>query len=95
MPLFSALVHSSEEFKVIDRSHPCWQRGYRPREAFQLISCGKSKGYQLIAAGRLDARKLDGMTIITGESIARLLESLSTEPVSQKVSAPALASDRA
>ena len=50
--------------------------GYRPKRACEIIPCGKTKLYELIAAGRLDARKLGSGTIITRASIVRLHEEL-------------------
>ena len=40
-------------------------------EACEVIPCGRSKLYELIALGALDARKLGKKVIITADSIAR------------------------
>ena len=50
--------------------------GYSVAEACDAIPCGRTKLYQLIADGRLEARKLDGKTIITRASVVRLHEEL-------------------
>ncbi|WP_298020763.1 excisionase [uncultured Parasphingopyxis sp.] len=35
---------------------------------------GKSKTYELIGAGRLETRKVDGVTLITARSVRALLD---------------------
>jgi len=50
--------------------------GFNIRSACDALGCGRTKIYQLIGDGRLDAKKLDGITIVTAESMARLVESL-------------------
>ena len=50
--------------------------GYSIRSACDAIPCGRTKIYQLIADGRLEAKKLDGKTIITRGSMVRLAEEL-------------------
>jgi excisionase family DNA binding protein len=50
--------------------------GYSVAEACSAIPCGRTFLYELIADGRLDARKLGSKTIIPGDSVARLIESL-------------------
>ncbi len=42
-------------------------------EVCQQITCGKTKVYELIAANKLDARKIGRRTIVTGESLERLI----------------------
>jgi hypothetical protein len=46
------------------------------RETCALIKCQTTKLHALINEGVLDARKLGGKTLITGESIARLIAGL-------------------
>jgi hypothetical protein len=46
----------------------------RLKEAFALIGCGHSKGYELIAAGRLKVVRIDRMTLVRVDSIRALLE---------------------
>ena len=43
--------------------------GVPPKEAFRIISCGITKGYQLIANGELDVYKIGRATRITLDSI--------------------------
>ena len=45
-------------------------------EAGEIIGCGRSKIYELSGLGLLDARKLDGKTVITLESIERYAAAL-------------------
>ena len=49
---------------------------YSPREAEHLLSISHATLYRLIAASRLDARKIDGKTVITASSIRAFLASL-------------------
>jgi len=49
---------------------------YSPREAEAILGVSHATLYRLIAAGRLDARKLDNKTCITAESIAGLIAGL-------------------
>lgn len=44
--------------------------------ACAISGCGRTKLYQLIAQGLLDARKLGRRTLITDESLRRFLASL-------------------
>ena len=46
------------------------------KEAAEVIPAGRTKIYQLIAAGHLDVRKLGKRTLISAESIRRLHDSL-------------------
>ena len=55
--------------------------GYSVNRACAVIPCGRTKLYQLIAAGQLDARKLGTKTIITAESVARFHEELPTADI--------------
>ena len=50
--------------------------GYSVNGACAAIPCGRTKLYELIADGRLVAKKLDGKTIITRASVVRLHEEL-------------------
>ncbi len=50
--------------------------GYSISGACDAIPCGRTKVYQLIADGRLKAKKLDNKTIITRGSLVRLVEEL-------------------
>jgi hypothetical protein len=45
----------------------------RPQKAWKIIDCGKSKGWDLVKEGRLEAIKIGGMTLITTRSIRALL----------------------
>ena len=49
---------------------------YSPRETETILSVSHATLYRLIGAGRLDARKLGGKTLITRESIERFLAEL-------------------
>jgi transposase-like protein len=49
---------------------------YSPRETEQILGVSHATLYRLIAAGRLDARKLDAKTVITAESIGQLIAAL-------------------
>jgi excisionase family DNA binding protein len=57
---------------------------YPPKEAFVAIGCGKTKGYELIAEGKLDARRLGGRTRITAQSIEAYLASLPPAPIQRR-----------
>ena len=46
---------------------------YSVKEACRISSLGKTRLYQLISAGRLEARKLGRRTIIPAESLHQLL----------------------
>ena len=49
---------------------------YSPRETEAILGVSHATLYRLINASRLDARKLDGKTCITDESIRKLITSL-------------------
>lgn len=49
---------------------------YKSAEARALLACGNTKFWQLINAGELDARKMGRVVVITGSSIAALIERL-------------------
>jgi hypothetical protein len=44
----------------------------RPREAARLAGIGLTKTFELIAAGQLESRKVDGMRLVRVSSIAAL-----------------------
>jgi excisionase family DNA binding protein len=54
---------------------------YSPREAERILSISHATIYRLISAGKLDARKLGGKTVITAASIERLITELPKAPV--------------
>jgi helix-turn-helix protein len=49
---------------------------YSPREAEHILSVSHATLYRLINASRLDARKIDGKTVITATSIQSFLAAL-------------------
>jgi excisionase family DNA binding protein len=49
---------------------------YSPKETEAILNISHATCYRLIAAGKLDARKLGGKTLITAESIERLVAEL-------------------
>lgn len=49
---------------------------YSPRETQQIIGISHATLYRLIAAEKLDARKLGGKTLITADSIERFIAEL-------------------
>ncbi len=49
---------------------------YSPRETESILGISHASLYRLIRAGRLDARKLGGKTLITADSIERLVTEL-------------------
>jgi hypothetical protein len=49
---------------------------YSPRETEAILGVSHATVYRLIGSGRLDARKIDGKTVITDESIRQLIASL-------------------
>ena len=49
---------------------------YSPAETESLLGISHATCYRLISAGKLDARKLRGKTVITGSSIERLISEL-------------------
>ena len=51
-------------------------RAYTVRDACREIGCAKTKLYELLSEGALDARKSGGTTLIMGQSIDRYLENL-------------------
>jgi predicted DNA-binding transcriptional regulator AlpA len=49
---------------------------YSPREVEHLLSISHATLYRLINAARLDARKIDGKTVITASSIQNFVADL-------------------
>jgi excisionase family DNA binding protein len=49
---------------------------YSPAETERLLGISHATCYRLIAAGKLDARHLGGKTLITSQSIERLIAEL-------------------
>jgi hypothetical protein len=49
---------------------------YTVDEARRIIASGNTRLYELIGAGKLDARKAGGRTLITGESLRAYAASL-------------------
>lgn len=49
---------------------------YRAAVAFELIGIRKSKGYELIKAGRLRTVELDGLTMVPAEAIDEFVANL-------------------
>lgn len=45
-------------------------------ETARALSCGRTTVYGLIADGKLDTRKLGRRTLVTAESVRRLVDSL-------------------
>ena len=49
---------------------------YSPKETEHILSVSHATLYRLINAGKLDARKLNGKTVITAASIGQLIAEL-------------------
>jgi excisionase family DNA binding protein len=49
---------------------------FSPKEAESVLGVSHATLYRLIAAGRIDARKLGGKTVVTAESISQLIAGL-------------------
>ena len=49
---------------------------YSPRQTEAILAISHATLYRLINAGRLDARKIDGKTVITDESIQQFIAGL-------------------
>jgi hypothetical protein len=62
--------------------------GYRPAEAARAFGIGKTTVYAWIGSGRLDARSVGGITIITGASVRKLLEEAPPAAVATQPDAP-------
>jgi hypothetical protein len=55
---------------------PSLRKLYSPRDAEHILSVSHATLYRLISAGRLDARKIDGKTVITALSIRQFIANL-------------------
>ena len=47
---------------------------YRPKDAAALLGISRSTLYEMIASGKIEARKLGGATIIRHEELVRVLD---------------------
>ena len=56
--------------------HDVQRELYSPREVEHILSVSHATLYRLIHAGRLDARKIDGKTVITAASIQSFVADL-------------------
>jgi excisionase family DNA binding protein len=56
--------------------HDVQRELYSPREVEHVLSISRATLYRLINAGRLDARKIDGKTVITEQSIRQFIAGL-------------------
>jgi len=56
---------------------------YSPRETETILGVSHATLYRLIAAGRLDARKIDNKTCITAESITGFIAALPAAKVGE------------
>jgi excisionase family DNA binding protein len=65
-------MHPAEHAKLKQAS-TLPRRGFRPNEACYVIGVKKTTLYKLIKEGKITAIKVCGATIITAESIERLL----------------------
>ncbi len=65
---------------------------YSPKEIEQILGISHATVYRLLAARRLDGRKLGGRTVITAESINRLIGSLPPAQVRLRQAVPAVTS---
>jgi excisionase family DNA binding protein len=60
-----------------DLGHDALQRAlYSPKEVQRILGISRATVYRLLAARRLDARKLNGKTVITADSIGQLISDL-------------------
>jgi predicted DNA-binding transcriptional regulator AlpA len=55
---------------------PLFRELYAPREVEHILSVSHATLYRLIAAGRLDARKVASKTVITASSIRQFIADL-------------------
>lgn len=60
----------------VDESGALERLTYRPNEAAKVLGIGRSRVYELIAAGDLEAVKLGQSTLIPRDSLVALVESL-------------------
>jgi len=49
---------------------------YSPKEVEKILGVSHATVYRLLARRKLDARKLDGKTVITAESVVQLITEL-------------------
>lgn len=66
---------------ILPRHNGTERLAYTIADACRALGVGKTKLYALIGAGRLDARSLGKKTLITAESVQRLLDSLPRAPI--------------
>jgi excisionase family DNA binding protein len=70
-------IHSCEAGRNFGGEKAISQRlAYSPAETERLLGVSHATVYRLIAAGRLDARKIGNRTVIFASSIEKLLASL-------------------
>ena len=55
----------------VEEVEPLW---VRPKRAIQIIDCGLTKFYELVADGRVETKKLDGMRLVSVASLKKLGE---------------------
>jgi hypothetical protein len=55
----------------VQEAEPLW---VRPRRAIQMIDCGMTKFYELMANGRVETKKVDGMRLVSVASLKKLGE---------------------
>ncbi|MXO72383.1 helix-turn-helix domain-containing protein [Alteraurantiacibacter buctensis] len=60
--------------KFIDVGGNIQPLAMRPKEAWEMLKIGKTKGWELVARGDLEAFKIDGATRITTASIHALVQ---------------------
>jgi excisionase family DNA binding protein len=51
-------------------------RFFTVRDACKELACGKSKLYELIGRGAIEAKKMDSTTLVLAESIDRYIDTL-------------------
>jgi hypothetical protein len=68
---------------------------YSPRQAEAILSVSHATLYRLISSNRLDARKIDGKTVITAQSIRRFIADLPRVGDGPVTGPPVRAADRA
>lgn len=58
---------------------------YAPKEASELLSCSRSKLYELIASGNIRAMSLGRRTLIARAELERFIESLPLASIRQSM----------
>ena len=48
--------------------------GYRIREACQVVPCSKAHLYRLAKAGKIEIKKVGGLSIVTAKSLRAMVE---------------------